>query len=591
MSATYVFSFAKKFATNCSQSTDEITPKECLFANPHLFIYPFADYVIMLTSLLSSVDCAWTVLRKHRKALFNENNFSWIIVAIGIAATASVVSYTIDVLQRTKEQIQICCLNNLMTSKLFIFRYNVVSVLVGLTSVALLILSVAGYAICHSQTLHAIGGITLVKNRAGDWVFQSIWLITISSYIMFAVYKFAKDDVLQRKIRVICRSCTSGNSVVQEPTTTPTAKTTKFGKTATNFSGSKIGVLLTLPYVFSSYYVVQFMTFMYSSWKFVQERSFEVTFPVVPLEEKLNLVDLLVFCEPRTCPLLPADCLTKMDIVKTDQPRRPTCYYQPTRQFNHNYSNINAYAFVNERNFKEVVPYYDYFLRTDIDAFLSPTILNFQMPKNLTIITGNGGYCTKFSTARLRKIAERLGLKHKGVHCTGSTWFGESNLIAKLAPIAANLTMYIFDNEFDTKKYPELKAYFSESKHGTWPHWWKPVSSMYAQELVLNDQIENLTENNKKGDLLDVESCRTTRIVEHLHVHAWHAYCDFSKFKFLDPLVMSLQANGPVSISTEDLKLKLTNCLSVSNYCNHIASRGLVRSLERLARHYQLMTS
>ncbi|KHJ46725.1 hypothetical protein D918_03049 [Trichuris suis] len=257
MSATYVFSFAKKFASNCSQKTDQITPKECLLMNPHLFIYPFADYVIMHTSLLSSVDCFWTVACQRRKALFSEKNFNWIFAAVGLAATASVISYTIDVLQRTKEKIQICCLNNLMTSETFIFCYYVVSVSVGLTSVILLIFSAAVYAICHrsehdqirytqmrryrvvftqtallvlltffSQTLPSIGGLTLLNNRAGDWFFQSIWLITITSYVMFAVHKAVKDYAVQRKIRLVFTSC-AGSSSAQKRTNVVRAQTTK----------------------------------------------------------------------------------------------------------------------------------------------------------------------------------------------------------------------------------------------------------------------------------------------------------------------------------------------------------------------------
>ncbi|KFD65597.1 hypothetical protein M514_09885 [Trichuris suis] len=540
MSATYVFSFAKKFASNCSQKTDQITPKECLLMNPHLFIYPFADYVIMHTSLLSSVDCFWTVACQRRKALFSEKNFNWIFAAVGLAATASVISYTIDVLQRTKEKIQICCLNNLMTSETFIFCYYVVSVSVGLTSVILLIFSAAVYAICHSllcyafldkpsatrtlRTLHFfllqirsrtnmqfLGGKQLPSLLVFVLIVITLRVIVLTErhqqphYVRSPVertmeVRFTEETKRWEQFKMRHTNICNSSASVQA------AFLKKFGKGTTDFAGSKIGVLVTLPYTSNGYYLLQFMTLLYSSWTFIQERSFEVSFPIVPLREKLNLVDLLVFCEPRICPLLPDGCLSKIDVLKADQPRKPTCYHQPTRQFNHNYSNVNSYAFVNEKSFEEVVPHYDYFLRTDVDTFLSPSILNFQMPKNMKIITGKGGYCTEFSTTRLLKVAKHFGLKHQGVHCLGSTWLGESRLIAKLAPIAAKLSMYIFDNEFDTKKYPELQPYFLKDERGTWPYWWRPVSSMYAQELVLNDQIENLTENNMQ---VSMHNCRT----------------------------------------------------------------------------------
>uniref|UniRef100_A0A5S6PZ60 G-protein coupled receptors family 1 profile domain-containing protein n=1 Tax=Trichuris muris TaxID=70415 RepID=A0A5S6PZ60_TRIMR len=234
MSATYFVSFAKKFASNCSQMMEQTTPRDCLLTNPHLFIYPFADYVIMLTSFLSSVDCFWTVSCQPQRALFNEKNINWIFAFIGVAALGSVISYTVDVLRRTNEKIQICCLNNLMTTENFIFCYYIVTVSIGSTGAILLVFSAIVYVIRHrskhaqirrmqtrryrmifvqaamlvvlsfcSQTLQAIGGLTLLNNRTGDWFFQSIWLITIVSYVFFAIYKAVRDDLLQKKVRFI----------------------------------------------------------------------------------------------------------------------------------------------------------------------------------------------------------------------------------------------------------------------------------------------------------------------------------------------------------------------------------------------------
>uniref|UniRef100_A0A5S6QKD2 Hexosyltransferase n=1 Tax=Trichuris muris TaxID=70415 RepID=A0A5S6QKD2_TRIMR len=356
------------------------------------------------------------------------------------------------------------------------------------------------------------------------------------------------------------------------------------------YTGYRIGVLLTLPYRHNHYYIVQFMTFIYASWKFIQEHAFEQGFRVQSTKSGINLVDLLVFCEPAACPQLPNDCLSTMDPKREMERglRKPGCYYQPTRQFNHSYPNVNSYAFVNERVFRKMLPCYDYFLRTDIDSFLSPTILNFQMPKRMKIITGKGGYCTPFSTARLHKVARRYGLTHRGVHCLGSTWLGESNVVARLAELTAQFTMRLFDNEFDTRRYPELLPYFTNNIEGTWPDWWRPVSSMYAQELVLNDQIEEITRDYIRGDLLDAESCLNSSILKHVHVHTWHSPCRFNKFAFIDPIIQNLTLNQHIQFWIPDVTPRLATCLSVSNYCTHVAWSGLALVLQKVAETWEL---
>ncbi|KAL1241371.1 Acetyl-coenzyme A carboxylase carboxyl transferase subunit alpha [Trichinella spiralis] len=115
---------------------------------------------------------------------------------------------------------------------------------------------------------------------------------------------------------------------------------------------------------------------------------------------------------------------------------------------------------------------------TDIDSFLSPALLLFKLDNKTPIITGHGGYCTKYTTHRLHAVAKRLQLNHQKVHCPGSTWFGKSDVIIKLANLSAHLAMIIYDNEFDAKKYPELRPFFKNSAFGQWPEWWKPVSSI-----------------------------------------------------------------------------------------------------------------
>ncbi|OUC49930.1 hypothetical protein D917_04938 [Trichinella nativa] len=189
---------------------------------------------------------------------------------------------------------------------------------------------------------------------------------------------------------------------------------------------------------------------------------------------------------------------------------------------------------------------------------------NIFLDNKTPIITGHGGYCTEYTTHRLHAVAKRLQLNHQKVHCPGSTWFGKSDVIIKLANL-------------------KLRPFFKNSAFGQWPEWWKPVSSMYAQELALNHLIKNFTTHFIQRDLLDVESCRESSIFNHLHVHTWHDDCEFQKFKFLNPIVANLTHGKPVFLRTDNAFPKLAKCMSVKEYCTHIAWNGVHRYFSSLA--------
>ncbi|KAL1285662.1 Threonine--tRNA ligase [Trichinella pseudospiralis] len=355
-----------------------------------------------------------------------------------------------------------------------------------------------------------------------------------------------------------------------------------------NHNGLQIGVLISLPSREDNFYVVQFITFIYASWKYVNEHKFEVVNQQTINSASLNVIDLLVFCMKSSCSFMPPDCIVlqneKMKTADQTYRNSPTCYIIPTEEFKHKYSSVNSYAFLNAPVVSDLEKQYDYFIRTDIDSFLSPALLLFELDTETPIITGHGGYCTEYTTHRLHAVAKRLQLNHQKVHCPGSTWFGKSDVIIKLANLSAHLAMIIYDNEFDAKKYPELRPFFKNSAFGQWPEWWKPVSSMYAQELALNHLIKNFTTHFIQKDLLDVESCRESSIFNHLHIHTWHDDCEFQKFKFLNPIVANLTHGRPVFLRTENAFPKLAKCMSVKEYCTHIAWNGLYRYFSSLAK-------
>lgn len=129
----------------------------------------------------------------------------------------------------------------------------------------------------------------------------------------------------------------------------------------------------------------------------------------------------------------------------------------------------------------------------DFFYFCSPALLNWV--PSTKIAAGQGGYCTEFNQKHLEQIAARLNLRHQKIHCAGSTWFGETSLILKLAQETIRFASYIYDHEFDPKIHPEIQVYMNKSSRGEWPDWWRPVSLLYGQELALNHVIDNLSES------------------------------------------------------------------------------------------------
>ncbi|VDO98313.1 unnamed protein product [Soboliphyme baturini] len=346
------------------------------------------------------------------------------------------------------------------------------------------------------------------------------------------------------------------------------------------FSGDRIGVLLCIPFKPNHYYTLQFLTFLYASWKVMNEHAVEVH-AIYGTQSNFNKVDLLVFCEPPSCYDLPDDCVE----WTPDTPEIkniPFCYFISTKGFNLEYANVNSYCYVKTTAFAQLTTRYRYLLRTDVDVFLSPAMLLWKTDQ--PIVTGLGGYCVPFNMRRLMTMATRYGLRHQGVHCLGSTWFGESQLISSLSNITIALTMTIFENEFDPVRHPDIAEFMRQSPHGDWPSWWRPVSTMYAQELALNHMVDDLSKSHIKRDLIDVESCRRTSILLHPHIHTWHSDCEFSKFTFLDPLVFNVSIEEKFIIDLQYIRPTLISCFSVADYCTYVAKNALARYTKELGK-------
>lgn len=164
-----------------------------------------------------------------------------------------------------------------------------------------------------------------------------------------------------------------------------------------NCKSVRFGTLIYVPNRFNNYYLIQLATFLYASWIHIYRFAGEY------LKDPtcMNVVDLIIYCQEPSCNLLPADCVhyTKVD----PNYKSPKCYFQEIKPFNTKYQAMNSFVFVLDPNFEEtIVPRYDYFIRTDIDAFLGPAILTWIPEKSF--LTGPGGYCHSFNKMMMIKV-------------------------------------------------------------------------------------------------------------------------------------------------------------------------------------------
>ncbi|CDW54785.1 hypothetical protein TTRE_0000305501 [Trichuris trichiura] len=346
------------------------------------------------------------------------------------------------------------------------------------------------------------------------------------------------------------------------------------------FGGLKIGVIGVLPAGRHVEFIAELAAFLYSSWTNIHEET-----GLAPNRSKdlsYNKIDLLIFTEKKHFKKLLPGCEIVSDLRQIKS-TKPQCLYLETTEIRHTYMYINTYSFLNCPLFRSLTHIYDYFLRTDLDVFLSPTLLTYRPTKSF--ITGKGAYCVDFTRKHLKEVANRLGYRHRGIHDIGSTWFGKAELLANLSTYAATLTMKLFDTEFDPKAHPEIAAFMRSSVHGQWAEWWRPTSSMYAQEIVLNHFLDDLSAETIRGDLLDVDSCRSSVISNHLHIHTWHARCPFDKFGFLNQVTQGQLQNGMLLMKLKYAKRMPVNNMSVREYCTHIAQHALFHLAEWFAEY------
>ena len=160
-----------------------------------------------------------------------------------------------------------------------------------------------------------------------------------------------------------------------------------------------------------------------------------------------------------------------------------------------------------------VLANYSYVLRTDCDCFLTPYFPTLR-PRLTTF--GAGQFATEPEVViKLAEVAKKWNIKPV-FNNVGSTMFGRPNQVLMYSAIQLEYCKKLRDEEF-------------LDGTGKWPGWFSGVLSMYAGQLAACSYFGLAM--NIGG--LDVHCMSHDPISSSdYHIHAWHSYDDFSKFKW-----------------------------------------------------------
>lgn len=339
----------------------------------------------------------------------------------------------------------------------------------------------------------------------------------------------------------------------------------------------RIGVICYIPQ--GDHQAQQYLAMLFGSWQYITENKEKL----VDIKEYHHDIDLLAFCHPSVCPLISHVCDT-LDQTYNNTMISGNCW-AITQSFESKvpYGPINSFIMFKRDDIVEITSPYKFLMRTDFDVFVTPTLFTWLPNPNFHIMVGKGGYCDPFNMKRLKEIAKKLKLRHQGVHCVGSTWYGETDLFIKLSRKTLELTGHMYMNEFHPDM-PGLETIpLKANPEGEWIRWWRPVSLLYGAELATNDLIDAFS-TKYKGEL-DTTSCTQQKLAITPHIHCWHNDCEFQKFKFMDYLSKLLQKkdvpgvithNIVKSVYTHDIKEML-----IPDYAAFIAWRSVGRYMQK----------
>lgn len=217
-----------------------------------------------------------------------------------------------------------------------------------------------------------------------------------------------------------------------------------------------------------------------------------------------HIVDLMAFCEPGACRSLPKDCKEVKD-GKPSPPTRPgSCRFQhlSATYVKQPYKYGLSLTFMTSDAFAEVAKQYDYVMRSDADAVLMPGLRHW-VPEHGSSV-GRGFMGTPFTWSRLQQEAEKLHLRHSGVHGMQSTFYVRASKVVAFARMLVQLSGHFFEHEFTKEDCTDVERQ-QKGVHCGWPNWYQQVSTLYATDLAANHILgEPKFQESQVSDKLDV---------------------------------------------------------------------------------------
>ncbi|GIM08485.1 hypothetical protein Vretimale_12492 [Volvox reticuliferus] len=167
---------------------------------------------------------------------------------------------------------------------------------------------------------------------------------------------------------------------------------------------------------------------------------------------------------------------------------------------------------------------FGYALKTDFDCFVTPTLIQ-HFPWQLEV--GYMHYTPVLETKqRLQRVAAGLGLRHRGHHDIGPTWYGDVATLIAVANASIPLVYHLLDREFGGEPDGSWRRKWAAGEG--WPLWSKDMAVMYATDLVLNHLVETFHISQK----YDVHGDSQRYTFTLYHIHCQHGDGNFSKFEF-----------------------------------------------------------
>jgi hypothetical protein len=155
-----------------------------------------------------------------------------------------------------------------------------------------------------------------------------------------------------------------------------------------------------------------------------------------------------------SCSQLPSACLPLSYNTKIESISK--CFYEELDPKIVNewqdYLYMASIAFMLTKQYRQTIFKYQWILRVDQDAVLSPALLfglSQQHPVKLYDMQfGDVGHGIEFTHQRLREIAKKLGYNHSGIHSLCSTWLVHPKDSIELANLTTKIGRHFLNKEF-----------------------------------------------------------------------------------------------------------------------------------------------